>query len=60
MISSDEGLLSVGSGSMFALASARALMKHTELSAKEIALESLKIASEICIYTNSEIMVEEI
>ena len=60
VISSDEGLLAVGSGSMFALASARALMKHTELSAKEIALESLKIASEICIYTNSEIMVEEI
>lgn len=60
VISSDEGLLSVGSGSMFALASARALMKHTELSAKEIAVESLRIASEICIYTNSEIMVEEI
>jgi ATP-dependent HslUV protease subunit HslV len=60
VISSDEGLLSVGSGSMFALASARALMKHTELSAKEIAVESLQIASEICIYTNSEIIVEEI
>lgn len=60
VISSDEGLLSVGSGSMFALASARALMKHTDLSAKEIALESLRIASEICIYTNSEIIVEEI
>lgn len=60
VISSDEGLLSVGSGSMFALASARALMKHTELTAKEIAVESLKIASEICIYTNSEIIVEEI
>ncbi len=60
VISSDEGLLSVGSGSMFALASARALMKHTDLSAKEIAVESLKIASEICIYTNSDIIVEEI
>lgn len=60
VISSDEGLLSVGSGSMFALASARALMKHTELSAREIAVESLRIASEICIYTNSEIVVEEI
>jgi ATP-dependent HslUV protease, peptidase subunit HslV len=60
VISSDEGLLSVGSGSMFALASARALMKHTELSAKEIAVESLKIASEICIYTNPEIIVEEL
>lgn len=60
VISSDEGLLSVGSGSMYALASARALIKFTELSAKEIAFESLKIASEICIYTNSEIIVEEI
>lgn len=60
VIASDDGLLSVGSGSMYALAAARALIKHTELSAKEIALESLKIAGEICIYTNSEILVEEI
>ena len=60
VISSDEGMLSVGSGSMYALAAARALMKHTELSAKEIAQESLKIASEICIYTNSDIIIEEI
>ncbi|MDQ3180937.1 MAG: ATP-dependent protease subunit HslV [Acidobacteriota bacterium] len=60
VISSDEGLLSVGSGSMFALSAARALMKHTALSAKEIAQESLKIASEICIYTNSDIIIEEI
>jgi ATP-dependent HslUV protease subunit HslV len=60
VIASDDGLLSVGSGSMFALSAARALLKHTELSAKEIAEESLKIAGEICIYTNSEILVEEI
>ena len=60
VISSDEGLLSVGSGSMFALAAARALVKNTEMSAKEIAVESLKIASEICIYTNSDIVLEEI
>ena len=60
VISSDEGLLSVGSGSMYALASARALVKHTALSAREIAEESLKIAGDICIYTNSEIIVEEI
>ena len=58
VISSDEGLLSVGSGSMFALAAARALIKHTSLEAKEIAAESLKIAGEICIYTNSEIVLE--
>lgn len=60
VISSDEGLLSVGSGSMFALAAARALLKYTELTAGEIAVESLRIASEICIYTNSEIIFEEI
>ena len=60
VISSDEGLLAVGSGSMYALAAARALIKHTELSAKEIAVESLKVAGEICIYTNSEIILEEI
>lgn len=60
VIASDDGLLSVGSGSMYALSAARALLKHTELSAKEIAQESLKIAGEICIYTNSEILTEEI
>lgn len=60
VISSDEGLLSVGSGSMYALAAARALSKHTDLSAREIAVESLRIASEICIYTNSDIIFEEL
>jgi len=60
VISSDDGLLSVGSGSMYALASARALLKHTELNARDIAEESLKIAADICIYTNSNIIVEEI
>jgi ATP-dependent HslUV protease subunit HslV len=60
VISSDDGLLAVGSGSMYALAAARALMKHTELNAKAIAEEALRIAGEICIYTNSEIIVEEI
>ncbi len=60
VISSDDGLLSVGSGSMYALSAARAMMKHTQLSAKEIAEESLRIAGEICIYTNSNLIVEEI
>ena len=60
VISSDEGMLSVGSGSMFALAAARALYKNTEMSAREIAVESLRIAGEICIYTNSDIIIEEI
>ena len=60
VISSDDGLLSVGSGSMYALSAARALVKHTELSAAEIAGEALRIAGEICIYTNSEIVLEEL
>lgn len=60
VISSDDGLLSVGSGSMYALSAARALMKHTSLTAREIAEEALRIAGEICIYTNSDIVVEEI
>ena len=60
VISSDEGLLSVGSGSMYALAAARALVKHTQLETSEIARESLRIAGEICIYTNSDIIVEEL
>jgi ATP-dependent HslUV protease subunit HslV len=60
VIASDDGLLSVGSGSMYALSAARALMKHTELSAAEIASEALRIAGEICIYTNGEIVLEEL
>src|SRR3954470_19773897 len=60
VIASDDGLLSVGSGSMYALSAARALMKHTSLSAREIAEESLKIAGEICIYTNSNLVIEEL
>jgi ATP-dependent HslUV protease, peptidase subunit HslV len=60
VISSDDGLLAVGSGSNFALAAARALMVHTQLTASEIARESLRIAGEICIYTNSEIVLEEL
>jgi ATP-dependent HslUV protease subunit HslV len=60
VISSDDGLLAVGSGSMYALAAARALMKHTDLSAREIAVEAMAVAAEICIYTNSEIVVEEL
>lgn len=60
VIASDEGLLSVGSGSMYATAAARALLNNTELNAKEIVQKSLEIASGICIYTNSEIVIEEI
>lgn len=60
VITPEEGVLAIGSGGSYAMASAKALIKHTNLSAKEIAFESLKIASEICIYTNQNIVVEEI
>ncbi|MEZ5306984.1 MAG: ATP-dependent protease subunit HslV [Pyrinomonadaceae bacterium] len=60
VIAPSDGLLSVGSGSMFATAAARALMRNTDLSAAEIAKRSLEIAGEICVYTNSSITLEEI
>lgn len=56
----DDNVIAVGSGGSFAQAAAKALSKHSDLSAKEIAEESLKIASEICIYTNDKITVEEL
>jgi len=60
VIASDDGLLAVGSGSMYALSAARALLKHTDLSAAEIASEALAIAGDICIYTNREIVLEQL
>jgi len=60
VIEPDEGVIAIGSGGSFALASARALMRHTALTAAEVARESLRIASEICIYTNDQIVVEEL
>ncbi len=56
----DEPVLAIGSGGNYALAAARALLAHTDLSAKEIALESIKIASDICIYTNDRFVLEEL
>src|SRR6476620_10941522 len=60
VIAPDEGVLAIGSGGSYALAAARALIKHTDLSAREIAVESLRIAGEICIYSNQNIVVEEL
>lgn len=60
VIEPDDGILSVGSGGAYALSAARALIRHTKLTARQIALESVRIASEICIYTNGEIIVEEL
>ena len=56
----DDGILAIGSGGMYALAAARALLANTQLSAFEIAKKSLEIASEICVFTNSNIIVEEV
>jgi len=60
VISPDDGVLAIGSGGSYALAAARALITHTQLSAREIALEGLRIAGEICIYSNTNIVVEEL
>lgn len=60
VIEPDDGVAAIGSGGMYALAAARALKENTELSAAEIAKKSLLIASEICVYTNSNITVEEV
>ena len=56
----DEPVLAIGSGGAMALAAAKALLAHTSLSAREIALEALKIASSICVYTNEQIIIEEL
>ncbi len=60
VIAPDDGVLAIGSGGTFALAAARALMKHTALSARDVAVEALTIAGEICIYSNQNIVVEEL
>ena len=60
VIEPEDGLIAIGSGGMYALSAARGLLKHTELSAKEVAVEALGIAGEVCIYTNRNIVVEEL
>ncbi len=60
VIEPDDGIVAIGSGGPFALAAARALTKHTQLSAREIVQESMRLAGEICIFTNQEIVIEEL
>lgn len=60
VISPDDGVLAIGSGGSYALAAARALVANTELSAREIAVEAMRIAGEICIYSNANVVLEEL
>lgn len=60
VIEPDDDIVALGSGGTFALAAARALLRHTQLSAREIVEESLKVAADICVYTNHHLTIEEI
>jgi ATP-dependent HslUV protease subunit HslV len=60
VIESDDGIVAIGSGGPYATAAARALLRHTDMSAREVVQEAMKIASEICIYTNSDLVIEEL
>ncbi len=60
VIEPDDDVAAIGSGGPYALAAARALLRHTTLSAREIAEEALRIASQICIYTNEHFLIEEL
>lgn len=60
VISPDDGVLAIGSGGNYALAAARALVACTDMSAHEIARKALEIASSICVYTNDNILVEDV
>ena len=60
VIEPDDGLCAIGSGGPYALAAVRALVKHSKLSPKDLAVEAMRIASEICIYTNANFTIEEL
>jgi ATP-dependent HslUV protease subunit HslV len=60
VIEPDDGILAIGSGGTYALAAARALVKYSNLSAREIVEEAMNIAASICIYTNTSIIIEEL
>ncbi len=60
VIEPDDGIVAIGSGGPYAVSAARALAKHTQMSAKEIVQEAMAIAGQICIFTNDQIALEEI
>jgi ATP-dependent HslUV protease subunit HslV len=60
LIEPDDGIIAIGSGGPYAMAAAKALARHTSLDARAIAEEAMRIAGGICIYTNSNVTIEEI
>ena len=60
VIEADDNILAIGSGGPYALSAARALYNNTDMSAREIVEKGLNIAGEICIYTNTNLTIEEI
>jgi len=60
VVEPDDGIIGIGSGGAYAQAAAKALVLHSELDARRIAEEAMRIAAEICIYTNDQIVVEEL
>ena len=60
VIEPDDGIIAIGSGGPYALAAARALMQHSELGARAIAEAALNVAGDICIYTNRNLVIEEL
>jgi ATP-dependent HslUV protease subunit HslV len=60
VIEPDDGIVAIGSGGPFALAAARALVKHTTMTAKEIVEEAMRLAGQICIFTNDYVTIEEL
>lgn len=60
VIEPDDGIIGIGSGGAYATAAARALVRHSSLSAREIVEEAMRIAAAICVYTNDQIVVEEL
>ena len=60
VIEPDDGVAAIGSGGMYAAAAAKALLRNTELSARDIVVEAMRVAAEICIYTNDKIIVDSV
>jgi ATP-dependent HslUV protease subunit HslV len=60
VIEPDDGVIAIGSGGPYALSAARALINHTDLPAREVAAAAMKIASSICVFTNTEFVIEEL